>query len=98
MASKDKPNYSEQTARYKAFMLLVGSLVVVLVGCTICLWFKKIDPSIYKEVLLILGIPTLMGMAFSAFFNENKKENEDGKKININADTVSTVSSDDNKS
>ncbi|RTL04638.1 hypothetical protein EKK58_10025 [Candidatus Dependentiae bacterium] len=75
----EEQQYSEQRARYKAFMLLTGALVVILVGCTICLWFSKMDAASYEKVLLMLGVPTLLGMAFHAFFNENnptKKKEE----------------------
>lgn len=89
----EKPDYSEQVARYKAFMLLVGALVLVVVGNTVCLWFNKITPELYEKVLLTLGVPTLLGMAFHAFFNENKKEPGDDKKIQVNADTVGTITS-----
>lgn len=91
----EKPDYSEQVARYKAFMLLTGSLVIVLVGNTVCLWFNKITPELYEKVLLTLGVPTLLGMAFHAFFNENKKDNDD-KKVEVNAETVSNVSTGNN--
>ena len=80
----EKPDYSEQVARYKAFMLLTGALVFVLVGCTLALLLGKIDPAVYEKVLLTLGVPTLLGMAFHAFFNENKEETKDAKKIEVN--------------
>lgn len=90
---KEKPDYSEQVARYKAFMLLVGALVVILIGCTVSLWFGKMSSQDYEKVLLMLGVPTLLGMAFHAFFNENKLEDKNVKKIDSFG---SSVPNDDN--
>lgn len=78
----DKADYSEGRARYKAFMLLTLCLAIILVGNTVCLWFGKIQPDLYDKVLLTLGVPTLLGMAFHAFFNENQTGGKDVKKIN----------------
>lgn len=89
----EKPDYSEQVARYKAFMLLTGALVFILVGCTICLWYNKMNAADYEKVLLMLGVPTLLGMAFHAFFNENKEEKQDAKTIEVSADHVDAFNS-----
>lgn len=80
----EKVDYSEQKARFKAFMLLTGALVFILIGCTFCLWFKKMAAADYEKVLLMLGVPTLLGMAFHAFFNENKEVENVKKNIPIN--------------
>lgn len=87
--AKDKPDYSEQVARYKAFMLLTAALVVILMGCTVSLLFGKMTSQDYEKVILMLGVPTLLGMAFHAFFNENKKEEKrDVTKIDSVSDSV----------
>lgn len=84
----EKEDYSEQKARFKAFMLLTGALCFILVGCTVCLWFGKMDAASYEKVLLMLGVPTLLGMAFHAFFNENTTKG-DSNVQKIDANTVS---------
>lgn len=85
----EKPDYSEQVARYKAFMLLTGALVFILIGCTVCLWFGKMDAASYEKVLLMLGVPTLLGMAFHAFFNENTTKGGDNvQKIDANTANI----------
>lgn len=93
----EKPDYSEQVARYKAFMLLVSALVLILVGCTVALLMGKMLIADYDKVLLTLGVPTLLGMAFHAFFNENKEESKDAKKVQVNADNVTTLNADPGK-
>lgn len=99
MPREGKEEYSENKARYKAFMLLVTALVIILVGDTICLWFNKITPEIYKETMLLLGIPTLLGMAFHAFFvTEDKKGDKDVKATVDPAGGVSITSSEPGKS
>ena len=87
MADIEKPDYSEQVARYKAFMLLTGSLVTILLGCTAALLFGKMDAASYEKVILMLGVPTLLGMAFHAFFNENTTKGGDNVQ-KISADTA----------
>lgn len=84
-----KEDYSEQKARFKAFMLLVSALVVILVGCTICLWFTKMAVADYEKVLQMLGVPTLLGMAFHAFFVENSTPKGGDNVQKIDANTVS---------
>jgi len=86
----EKEDYSENRARYKAFMLLTGALVLILVGCTVCLWYSKMNVADYEKVLQMLGVPTLLGMAFHAFFVENSspKGGDNVQKIDANSVTV----------
>lgn len=83
-----KEDYSENRARYKAFMLLTGALVIIIIGDTICLWFGRITIADYEKVLQMLGVPTLLGMAFHAFFVENATKGGDNVQ-KIDAQSVS---------
>lgn len=85
----EKEDYSEGRARYKAFMLLVTCVGLILVGCTVCLFMKIIDTAGYEKILQMLGVPTLLGMAFHAFFNENTAKGGDNvQKIDANSVSV----------
>lgn len=88
---EEKKDYSEQAARYKAFMTLVGVLAIILLGCTYCLLIGKMAAADYEKVLLMLGVPTLLGMSFHAFFNENTAKEKDNVKTNIEGDVKSIV-------
>lgn len=85
----ENEDYSEGRARYKAFMLLTGALALILIGCTVCLWFGKMNVADYEKVLQMLGVPTLLGMAFHAFFVENSSPKGGDNVQKIDANTVS---------
>lgn len=78
--------------RYLAFISFALTLCFILVIATGCLFFKVIDIAAYKEIIMVLGIPTIIGMAFNSFFHTNPKP-EDDPNAKVTSTTVTSVNS-----
>ena len=57
------------------FVSIVGTLCLILLGMTVLAVFGKITMDIYKDILTVLGIPTLIGMIVQAFIHADFNQN-----------------------
>ena len=57
------------------FMAIMGTLLFILLTMTGLVIFGKITMDIYKEILTMLGIPTLIGMLVQAFIHGDINKN-----------------------
>lgn len=51
------------------FMGILATLCLILFALTVLLCFGKIQLDLYKEVITMLGIPTLIGMIVQAYIH-----------------------------
>lgn len=62
--------------RYLAFLAFTFTLCFILILSTILLMLSKMPIADYKEIIIVLGIPTIVGMAFNSFFHTNPKTDD----------------------
>lgn len=65
--------------RYISFLIFTYTLCFILVFTTVLLIINKLAIADYKEVIIVLGVPTIIGMAFNSFFHTNPNQDADPK-------------------
>lgn len=63
----------QSKGRYIAFLAFTFTLCFILLFTTALLIINKLAIADYKEIIIVLGIPTIVGMAFNSFFHTNPK-------------------------